>query len=99
MNPNPLSATIFFTVRFVIARSPSLAHRIERIGPVRERRMPAAREITRRPGERLYFSTLVRNGEGPPATGDLPPRLGVGRVGAPAGYWPETKSGRELCPG
>src|ERR1700704_2862227 len=57
MNPNPRSDTIFFTVPFGIARSPPLEHRIERIGPVRERRMPAAREITRRPGERLYFST------------------------------------------
>src|ERR1700716_2011009 len=65
MNPNPRSDTIFFTVPFGIARSPPLEHRIERIGPVRERRMPAAREITRRPGERLYFSTPVRKGEGP----------------------------------
>src|SRR5438874_12042912 len=58
MNPNPRSDTIFFTVPFGIARSPPLEHRIERIGPVRERRMPAAREITRRPGERAYFTTL-----------------------------------------
>src|SRR2546428_10867610 len=60
MNPNPRSDTIFFTVPFGIARSPPLEHRIERIGPVRERRMPAAREITRRPGERAYFTTLPR---------------------------------------
>src|SRR5713226_306938 len=65
MNPNPRSDTIFFTVPFGIARSPPLEHRIERIGPVRERRMPAAREITRRPGERLYFSTPVGTAEGP----------------------------------
>src|SRR5437016_5618644 len=64
MNPNPRSDTIFFTVPFGIARSPPLEHRIERIGPVRERRMPAAREITRRPGERLYFSTPPRKPEG-----------------------------------
>src|ERR1700730_9031785 len=64
MNPNPRSDTIFFTVPFGITRSPPLEHRIERIGPVRERRMPAAREITRRPGERLYFSTPVGKGEG-----------------------------------
>src|SRR5207245_5877702 len=63
MNPNPRSDTIFFTVPFGIARSPPLEHRIERIGPVRERRMPAAREITRRPGERVYFSTLPRRGQ------------------------------------
>src|SRR2546426_1953 len=62
MNPNPRSDTIFFTVPFGIARSPPLEHRIERIGPVRERRMPAAREITRRPGERAYFTTLPRRG-------------------------------------
>src|SRR6202011_6337748 len=62
MNPNPRSDTIFFTVPFGIARSPPLEHRIERIGPVRERRMPAAREITRRPGERLYFSTPLGRG-------------------------------------
>src|ERR1700682_5886506 len=66
MNPNPRSDTIFFTVPFGIARSPPLEHRIERIGPVRERRMPAARESARRPSERLYFSTLVRNGEEAP---------------------------------
>src|SRR6266576_5255307 len=41
-------------------RSPPLEHRIERIGPVRERRMPAARELTRRPGERPYCITTVR---------------------------------------
>src|SRR6266849_7592784 len=63
MNPNPRSDTIFFTVPFGIARSPPLEHRIERIGPVRERRMPAAREITRRPGERLYFSTPSGRGK------------------------------------
>src|SRR4029077_1053539 len=63
MNPNPRSDTIFFTVPLGIARSPPLEHRIERIGPVRERRMPAAREITRRPGERAYFSTLLRKAE------------------------------------
>src|SRR5438105_12808138 len=75
MNPNPRSDTIFFTVPFGIARSPPLEHRIERIGPVRERRMPAAREITRRPGERAYFTTL-------PLAGQVPPPLaGEGRVG------------------
>src|ERR1700730_9173071 len=65
MNPNPRSDTIFFTVPFGITRSPPLEHRIERIGPVRERRMPGAREITRRPAERLYFSTPVGKGGGP----------------------------------
>src|SRR6267143_154280 len=62
MNPNPRSDTIFFTVPFGIARSPPLELRIERIGLVRERRMPAAREIARRPGERPYFTILVRKG-------------------------------------
>src|ERR1700736_4526831 len=58
-NPNPRSETIFFTVPFGIARSPPLEHRIERIGPVRERRMPAAREITRRPGDGLHSTTVT----------------------------------------
>jgi len=59
--------------------------------------MPAAREITRRPGERLYFSTPVgkgeganvplpakrgRVGEGVSGLGDSPPLLGEGRVRA-----------------
>src|ERR1700736_2250269 len=91
MNPNPRSETIFFTVPFGIARSPPLEHRIERIGPVRERRMPAAREITRRPGERLYFSTLLRNGEGPPNHWRSPSPFGGGRGGGrlfePHGRW------------
>src|SRR3989442_979594 len=80
MNPNPRSDTIFFTVPFGIARSPPLEHRIERIGPVRERRMPAAREITRRPGERLYFTTLFppHLGEGP---GPFPSLSGGGQGG------------------
>src|SRR5437879_12989936 len=62
MNPNPRSDTIFFTVPFGIARSPPLEHRMERIGPVRERRMPAAREVTRRPSNRavLYHNAQVR---------------------------------------
>src|SRR3982074_1709723 len=63
MNPNPRSDTIFFTVPFGIARSPPLEHRIERIGPVRERRMPAARQITRRPRERLSCSIPPGMGE------------------------------------
>src|SRR5436190_16297106 len=71
MNPNPRSDTIFFTVPFGIARSPPLEHRIERIGPVRERRMPAAREITRRPGERAYFTTLVVASPSPACGGGL----------------------------
>src|SRR3989441_11009182 len=75
MNPNPRSDTIFFTVPFGIARSPPLEHRIERIGLVRERRMPAAREITRRPGERPYFTTLPR-ARFPPPWG----RAGWGRM-------------------
>src|SRR5438445_8224788 len=61
MNPNPRSETIFFTVPFGIARSPPLEHRMERIGPVRERRMPAAREVTRMPSNRavLYHNAQV----------------------------------------
>src|SRR5713101_5320522 len=93
MNPNPRSDTIFFTVPLGIARSPPLEHRIEHIGPVRERRMPAAREITRRPGERLYFSTPVGKGGRAPLgdvtegrLGYFPPLLGEGRVWAQAGY-------------
>src|SRR2546421_2160957 len=83
MNPNPRSDTIFFTVPFAIARSPPLEHRIERIGPVRERRMPAAREITRRPGERVYFTTLpYRPSPAIPSVFKFPPPLaGEGRVG------------------
>src|SRR5256885_16367990 len=83
MNPNPRSDTIFFTVPFGIARSPPLEHRIERIGPVRERRMPAAREITRRPGERAYFTTLPhRPSPAIPSVFRFPPPLaGEGRVG------------------
>src|SRR5713101_6007743 len=86
MNPNPRSDTIFFTVPFGIARSPPLEHRIERIGPVRERRMPAAREITRRPGERVYFSTPLRKGEGPlwESPRRFPSPFGGGHAGAPA---------------
>src|SRR5438445_10140513 len=60
MNPNPRSETIFFTVPFGIARSPPLEHRMERIGPVRERRMPAAREVTRMPSNR---AVLYHNGQ------------------------------------
>src|SRR2546430_8988391 len=83
MNPNPRSDTIFFTVPFGIARSPPLEHRIERIGPVRERRMRAAREITRRPGERVSFSTLPRRtSPAIPSVFKFPPPLaGEGRVG------------------
>src|ERR1700726_704764 len=36
-------------------RSPPLEHRMERIGPVRERRMPAAREVARRPSNRAVL--------------------------------------------
>jgi len=44
------------------SRSPPLEHRMERIGPVRERRMPAAREVARRPSYRavLYHTGQVR---------------------------------------
>src|ERR1700736_3404714 len=89
MNPNPRSDTIFFTVPFGIARSPPLEHRIERIGPVRERRMPAAREITRRPGERLYFSTpLGRGGRA------LWRRPRVSRPGYSLPFWGRAGRGR-----
>src|SRR3977135_4186219 len=62
MNPNPRSETIFFTVPFGFPLSPPLKHRMERIGPVRERRMPAAREVARRPSNRavLYHKAQVR---------------------------------------
>jgi len=56
--------------------------------------MPAAREITRRPGERLYFSTPIRKAEGPLGDvtegrlGYFPPLLGEGRAGPKAGNWP-----------
>src|SRR3981189_1599231 len=92
MNPNPRSETIFFTVPFGIARSPPLEHRMERIGPVRERRMPAAREVARRPSNRavLYHNAQVdrigdlatqRHRSKEPVSGDRSRASGRGQPG------------------